>query len=510
MRHLLLLTVLSLCAGSSLSGDVPDSMVVGGKALELVENRQLSFRVDGRASGVWLSPNGAKVACLFESGSQDQSSFSIRMCTIPSTGGRVVPLMSCSRKSEDDIPPGYDQWCPRVYRSGLVSWSPNSRLIAFPADHVTCTAVDGDAIVSKKRFIVVVGDPGARRATFALSDWDEMRGPIFWSPDSGKLACVLYRTVRGQQDESDKDVFDLRVFDVVSGTAQTVHTANGDIELLGWHNDGKSLLCNILSVENVWQECEVSIADGSVRTIMERQDRGQLSPDGKYVVLSEGPGTRVEDRVTGKVLDIVKSDPYFFILWSPDSRMFAYRRKVVVEDDRRKGRLDMLWIACVEEHKANHMCVALDHDGGAPSWSDDCRKLAYMSRDRAYVAEMDWRAPHSTEKLDAGIPLTEEEEKDMIVNGAHQLSLAINACTGDRDDTFPSAESFRNDVEPYLGGSDVMLRPGTDQYIVQYFPQPPIDQIKDPSGTVLATLDAGYDWQVVIYVDGHVKVVPKQ
>lgn len=513
MKHLLLLTVLSLCAGCALADTVPHSMVVGDKALELVENRQLSFRADGRASGVWLSPNGAKVACLFESDSQDKSSFSIKMCSIPASGGRAVPLMSCSRSSEHDIPPGYDQWCPPVHwlrKPGVVSWSPNNRLIAFPADHVTCANIDGDAVVWKKRFIVVVGDSGAPRATFALLDSDEMRGHIFWSPDSGKLACVLYRTVPGPQDEVDEDAFDLCVFDVVSGTTQTVHTSPNDIELIGWHNEGKSLLCSILSPENVWQVCEVAIADGSVRTVMERQDRGQLSPDGKYLLLSEGPGMRVEDRVTGKVLDIVKSDPYFLIEWSPDSRMLAYRRKLDVEDDHRKGWLDMLWIACVEEHKANHMCVALDVYFRTTSWSDDCRKLAYISRDRAYVAEMAWRAPNSSEKLDAGIPLSEEEEKEMMVNGAHQLGLAIASYTGDYDDTFPSAESFRSDIEPYLGGSKVMLRPGTDQYIVQYFPQPPIGQIEDPSGTVLATLDAGYDWQVVIYVDGHVKVVQKQ
>jgi len=537
MRCLLLLTVLSLCAGSTLAGTVPDSMVVGDRALELVENRQLSFRVDGPASGVWLSPNGAKVACLFESDSQDKSSFSIRMCSIPSSGGRVVPLMSCSRKSEDDIPPGYDQWCPRVYplhEPGVVSWSPNSRLIAFPAIHVTRAEVDGDNIVSEGRFIVVAGDSGARRATFALSNSDEMRapvaivqadtwaatfalsdsdemhGPIFWSHDSGKLACVLYRTVPGPQDEVDKDVFDLCVFDVASGTAQTVHTSGNDIELIGWHSEGKSLLCNILSTESVWQVSEVSVADGSVRTVMERQDRGRLSPDGKYLLLSEGPGMRVEDTATGKALDIVESDPYSFIEWSPDSRMFAYRRKVDVEDDHRKGRLDMLWIACVEDHKANHMCVTLDEDFRTASWSDNCRKLAYISRNRAYVAEMAWRAPNSSEKLDAGIPLSEEEEKDMMVKNASQLGHSILVSASDRDGTFPSAESFRNDIEPYLGGRDVMLRPGTDQYIVQYFPQPPIGQIESPSDTILAILDAGYGWQVVIYVDGHVKVVPKQ
>ena len=126
------------------------------------------------------------------------------------------------------------------------------------------------------------------------------------------------------------------------------------------------------------------------------------------------------------------------------------------------------------------------------------------------MAELAWRELDARGKAEAGLPLDEEEEKQIIVENALQVGLALTRYAMDWDDKFPAADSFRQDIEPYLRTPNFMLRPGTDQYIVQYTQLPPLSQIKDTTNTVMATLDAGFSWQVVVYADGHVKVVPKQ
>lgn len=507
MKRLLLMVVSMLLFGQASARDDIHSMVVGGKVLELVENRQLTFRADGQATGVWISPNGASVACLFGTGTDGSGPISVKMCVLPSTGGRAVTLMSLTLTSEDDLSPGFDQWTPDIAILNdpkAVSWSPNSRMIAFPATNITCVEADGEILTSEKRSVVVMTASGTRTAAFALPEEYDLVDGLYWSRDSRRLACVFCDWKLNHM------LFHLCVLDIATGKVETIHTSSGSIEIRGWHGD--AVLCCIQDEQKVLQECEVSLAERSVRTIMATREQVRVSPNGERLLPLSGETIRIENRITGKVMEIAKSSPHAFLGWSPDSRMIAYMRGLSVEGESRDSdpRLKMLWIACLEEHNMNRMCAALAVDHWSNAWSDDGRKIAYIHRDRAYVAELDWRAPEPYEKLLAGLPLSEDEEKELITNSAKQVGLAVYSYMSDHDDQFPSASTFRTDIEPYLKNTDVMYRPGTDQCIVQYSDLPPISEIKYPSTTPMATFDAGYDWHVVVYVDGHVKVAPKK
>ena len=79
----------------------------------------------------------------------------------------------------------------------------------------------------------------------------------------------------------------------------------------------------------------------------------------------------------------------------------------------------------------------------------------------------------------------------------------------DWDGEFPPADRFMKALGPYMGRQDIFFRPGTQQNVFQYFPQTNMSDISSPSDTPIGIFDIGYGWKIVLYADGHVKVVQK-
>ncbi len=523
-RSMFLFAVILLLTYCARADDDLHRMVVGERFLELVENRQITYRADGQVSGAWISPNGASLLCQFDADAEgDAPEPASRLVIMPRSGGRPVPLTTGLDVRGGQLPAEADELVPMMQDLGIETslvWSPNSRLIALPAMHTTYKrSSDGQSLEqsSQQTCIAVMSASGNRQMVFSLSGLGELDSPLVWSTDSKKIACTL---ISSQEGEDGKGWLSYRlcVLDLASGSAQTVRTGKDPMVPVGWGSDGKAVSFAERRVKTqVWQFMEASLDGKSVRTVGEYADPNRTSPNGVYQLLNQdGTGIRIEDRSTRKQIAVVKSTDVLGLGWSPDSRMLMYYRLQTIEGENGTAYepITTLWLVYVAGAKRNHMCIALDAELGysnpIPTWSTDCSKLAYISRGRACVAELTWTELDADGKLEAGLPLTEEEEKDMIVRNASQLAKSILSYTADQNDRFPPAESFRKDIEPYLPSADAFLRPGTDQYIVQYFPQPPISQIESTSDTMLATLDAGYGWQVVLYVDGHVKVVQKQ
>ena len=515
MGRRLFLAACVLLLGCYVSADDDiHSMIVGDRTLELVENRQITYRADGKVCGVWISPNGASVVCQFESDAEkDLGSLGPKLSVVRSSDGRAVPLKIGLQGQSDELVPMMND----LFIAGSLAWSPDSRLIAFPARHIKYEPSNGGKTpnpLEETSCIAVMNSSGSRQTVFSLSGTGELASALVWSPDSKKIACALIALA---EDGTSEDSVRLCILDLSDGSMKIVRSETGRVLVpLDWQSDGKALSFAQRAVKSPeWQVLEISLNDRSVRTIGDYADPHDMSPNGAYRLLnSGGKGIRLEDRSSGKAIDLAASPEVYPCGWSSDSRMLLYYRLETIKGE--KGVSDqvikMLWAASVEGTRRNHMCVALDielRDDG-PSWSADCLKLAYASRGRAYVAEMAWTDLDAEGKLKAGLPLTEEEEKEIITRNASQLAKDILVCASDNNDTFPSADAFRKNIGPYVVDPSIMLRPGTDQYIVQYFPQPPIDQIESTSDTMLAILDAGYGWQVVAYVDGHVKVVQKQ
>lgn len=524
-RGLILIASVLLLACCASADDDMHSMVVGDKLLTLSENRQITYGADGTVCSVWISPNGVNLVCRFKSDADKDSDgpeFVLRI--VPASGGRAIPLKTGPDIIPGQLPAECDELVPTMYDldiPNVLAWSPNSRMFAFPADHIAYKrSSDGTDLErsSEQCCIAVMNTSGNRQAVFPLSGLGNLIGPLVWSPDSKKIACALAAWEKKASGKSEISNI-LCVLDLATGSVQSLLTEKDRAVFpVGWRSDGKAVsFAERPAKAYTWQFMEASLDGKPTRIIGDYADPEDLSPNGAYRLMNRyEDGVRIEDRSTGKTIDLVKFKNTLFSGWSPDSRMVAYYRGETIKTDDGNpdgSRIEMLWVASVEGKKRNHMCFAVSTQLGSwvepPTWSADCTKLAYVSRSRAHVAELVWKELDARGKSEAGLPLTEEETKEIMIMNGHQLGLGIMRYMSDHDDTLPSADTFRQDVSPYIDPS-VMLRPGTDQYIVQYTQLPPLSQIKDTTNTVMATLDAGFSWQVVVYADGHVKVVPKQ
>jgi hypothetical protein len=173
------------------------------------------------------------------------------------------------------------------------------------------------------------------------------------------------------------------------------------------------------------------------------------------------------------------------------------------------------WITDIKQKKYNHLFVASmeqnkSSNGGCLSWSDNSRKFAYSSMGRLYVAELGESVFTTDEKIEAGIPLTEEETKECLTSNAKQLGLAIMQWCQDWDEKLPDEGNINQDLLPYMANKNLFYNPGTTENVFRYIkPGHSIAEIEKPAETVMGVMDAGYDWQIDLFADGHVKLRKK-
>lgn len=487
------------------------SMVVGNEIWELSETRQLTTRTDGNVGIAMLSPDGKYVAYL----SFDEPGKTIRFCTVKSSGGRPGVIMESKIDMDvtdsEEVLFGKNIWIPFSNVSDSpFSWSPDGRLIAVPAEHIFFSKSGSLDEV----WMLTYTQSGIRQKSFLIPTESELSGPILWSPDAHKFATVCRndpRRLSGQsvpQDISNRHAkYNILVFDAVRGSMQTaVSDADKPPDLERWSSDGKAL--RYLVDRQLW---EVRLDGKPGRMISEDYKYDENSPDGTLQLIMDRPGINVKKCATGEVVEIAKSPNARFCGWTPDGKMIVYRRNEAVSDEQNLKRkpLSSLWLASAETHKLSHMCLALDsEEHQAPTWSNDCMKVAYLYRNRIYLSELTKRPLSPDWKLENGLPLSEEEEKNMLLANAKQIGTGLAMYQSDWDGNYPSADNFQQELYPYLRNSNVFFRPGTEQVVFRYFP-PNMLPITDYAGTVVGEMDVGYGWKVVLYADGHVKIIKK-
>lgn len=332
-----------------------------------------------------------------------------------------------------------------------------------------------------------------------------------WSPDSSKIAMILI-TSTGKTLKQE-----IGVVDINSRSVETVpipYDGSG-CQLHSWKKDGRSLYW--LGVRSANQTTLTFELNETSRVTEETKmiDADyplEASPDGALVARDLPSSVTVANRITGEVVEVFREPgDRLFAGWAPNGRMFAYRGKsqeLGDETGARKRRLKSLWLASVEENSVNHMCVALDSEPWSlPSWSEDCMKMAYISDGVVHLAEFKWKELTAQHKLAAGIPLNEDEEREILMANAKQIGAAMAMFSNDWNDKWPDAADLLNSLEPYLLDRDLFFRPGTGVMSFQYFP--PTVPIERPAETAIGWFDVGYGWRVVLYADGHVKSVPK-
>ena len=481
-------------------------MVIGDRGLELLDTTRLTTHNDGEVRGAWISPDGRYVAYIAESAE------GARLCMVRSSGGRADVLLAADLR---DFASSARTQIEMPVLDIPAAWSPDSSVIAFPVRYaVPETGAEPESAGLR---LLVMTPAGMRRASFELpkDTWFRFRDRMQWSPDSHRFACPVrvLRSKPGAQPEKRELRSEVFVFDIERMSAQTVlSTVSSAVRLDSWSADGRDLSYCVRSADGMGWQLRVSGLDGKPDVLVrEVKSVPQKSPDGVWQV-ADKPGLSIENSATGEIKEIFK-DYYFDVVgWTPDSKMVAYAGACTMKDEpgQRVRELNSVWLAIPEPHKRNHMCAALDHDADAGvSFSNDGMRMAYVCQGRAYVAELGWVALEFDDKLAAGIPLTEDEEKLCLMNNAKQIGTAINMFQNDNEDRYPSGDEFQTAVLDYCRNNSIFCRPGQDVPIFQYFPLGSESEIKDVANTMVGMFDVGYGWQVILYADGHVSVKPK-
>ena len=474
-------------------------MLADGKMLELAETRQLTLRAHGEAMIASISPDGKYVAYTDTDSSND------RLCLVRTTGGQPSVIMARPAGSDEDGFVG-EIWEPHVNYCWHVAWSPDSGLFALPVSHVFLSEKSSPFEYG----IAVYRSSGALRTYAQLRGFADAMGPFRWSPDGSKLACTFFIRER-DVPKGTKPTQQLIVLDISSGSLQSlVSRQTKDIKLESWRADGKAIQYTI-SEGGETQLREVTLDGKKDEVIQGDYSAGMKSPDGVLQAVG-GSGLSIRNCLTGEVIEVLETLDGKVLGWSSNSKMFVYQKATVVKDEtgKRRRTLNALWLAAAEANPFNHMCAALDAYGDEPpTWSKDCMKMAYASDGRVYVAEFVWKDLTASDKLEAGIRLTEEEEKNVLTANAKIIGASMFMYAADNDHKFPPGDTFSQDLMDYLRGANLFNRPGTNQMAFQYFPLGNIADVKYPATTMIGMFDVGYGWQIVLYADGHVQIVPK-
>ena len=473
------------------------SMVVGKKALELSESRQITYGPELVLAAA-ISPDGKRVAYI----SEKENTISFCIARTNGTSATAV-ISSAYYYNSADRPAEGETWNfnTQIPWSSQIAWSPDSKHIAIPATKNTWNPTSN----TEQSCILILAYNGAYESTLMPpQSYSKIDSPSF-SPNSNKLVTAVSG---GQQEQPEIAVV---VYDVSSKSGQVVYSQPyALVEFDKWDSDEQSMRAFVFD-NNGYHYSRIPLNGQPSEIISERHKINTISPNDKLQILSKKPGIVVENISTGDATTVVTGNDLSFISWIPDNRTLLCHRKEKIYDkpNNRTRPLDTLWLVNVEATKMNTMCVALDYDGKTPTWSTDCTRMAYTCNERLYIAELNRRELTTKEKIAAGIA-TEEEEKALLLAGAKMLGIGFQLYTNNRDGAYPDEAKVIEALTSILPNGDLFYKPGTDQLIFKYIaPGVKESEIYDFSNTVIGELDLGRSWKVVIYTDAHARVVYK-
>lgn len=501
---LCILAVSNICAYSETESDDSydldiHSMIVGERALELTGTQQLTFDKNEVAdTNAYISPDGKYVA--YWTGPYGLET----LCIVKATGGKPRIVMAAPSEGLAPATPGvWDQWAPTIVADPV--WSPDSRYIVFEARHVG-KPESGDLFYESW---VVIFSTSGKSYNVLIPKGMSLMDPKVWHPDSTRFA------VEAQITDGEESKSQLALIDVVKESVQVINTEQSEyISLQGWDNTGNSLLYTADLDSGKSQLRKVTIDGSDDVLVSDNYETDGVSPDGAFRIIPKMEGADVVYVSSGAVIKSFPSWEPEFYWWTPNSRLIAYLKDQKISDGT-SGRYKVcttIWLASIGQNRIDTMCVALGADNYylPPSFSADSLSMAYVWRGQVFLAKLSWRDADIDEKQAVGIPLSEDEMKEIMMGNAKEIGIALALYMGDFEGEFPAEESFKDDIYPYLKNQDILSGPGTQDYVFKYYHQPNESEIDEPAETVIVTMDAGYSWQVNLYVDGHVTVGTKQ
>jgi len=477
------------------------SMLVGAQILEVGDNRQITLKSDGAVTGAEISPDGRYLVYGVDSNGR------LELRLTKSVGGATATLMDAPLDYDAPPmppPPGGETW--ELDADTDVCWSPDSSRFAFRAIH---RAWNGDQ-VAEKRYIVVFAARGSFLKSIPAPDGSV--SAMVFGPDSRTLYVGARLADRDNAESGLRTrTVGIQSIDTTTGTVQTVYSCDAhDIWILGLCDGGGSMLCTILA--KAGRHLRKVALDGSAEDVAgDPIEPGRCSPDCALAAVGD-TGISLRNMATQEKTVLIADPQVRFVRWSQDGKMLLYRQSEKVTDaaNQRSEQPNSLWLSLTKPGKLNNMCIALDYEGD-PSCSRECRKIAYVSQGQLYVAELSMREPTVPEKLAAGLPLTEDETKQVLATNGKQIALGMLMYSADNDGSLPPADSLAGALYAYLRDKNVFLRPGSQDNAFTYL-DPGANKWSDierPSETPIGQLDAGFGWVVVIYADGHVSIVPR-
>ncbi|MCX6345488.1 MAG: hypothetical protein NT018_10530 [Armatimonadetes bacterium] len=512
---ILLLVSITACAFAADSGI--HSMVVGEKALELVENRQLTFKADGKVESAVISPDGKSIVYCQK---DEPLSISVHMMKTSGSSAKIT-VKGAKRDSEisRDEHLNEDSW----QITGPAAWLPDSKSFAVATIHGkpidASTPKDDPAREDSTELAVILYTLDGKVKASVPIKMDAGAKPypetiMSFSPDSRRFA-ITYSLLAQHPDSGtglQNGPTQLGIIDMIDEPGRMLYSSKPEESnrygSVAWSSDGAAVVWS-----NVREVQKISVSDNKEEKLAESGPVAWYSPDGRFAVVTLSPGVTVEDLQTHKLTTVAKAADSAFVSWLPGSQMLLYTRPQTIKDDsgKRTRTLKTLWLACLAEHSRNAMCIALDVDNVAVSSSLDQSKIAYTSQGRLYVAELEWRKPTSEEKADAGLKLTEDEEKAVLVENAKRIGVGLEQLVMEKRGEMPFSAA---ELLSYVGDK-AFFRPGTDQMIFKFLLDADPWKVNEegkryiPGETVLGEFDAGYSWKIVVYLGGDLKVVQK-
>ena len=143
------------------------------------------------------------------------------------------------------------------------------------------------------------------------------------------------------------------------------------------------------------------------------------------------------------------------------------------------------------------------------AWSPTGKQVAFIANGDLCVSSLAAATdllPH--EKMAVGLKLSCDEERQLAMSNLKQIGLALIQYAQDYDEHFPPTKDIEQTLYPYLKTSDV-FSVGSTRWVYHGASNLALASVDSPADTVQATMDLPCA-HLVLFMDGHVKVFPKE
>jgi Tol biopolymer transport system component len=260
---------------------------------------------------------------------------------------------------------------PLIRASDPISWSPDGQYIAYVADHEV-----NDNSLNKDIYLVSLADFSVRNLTQTPTKSES--SPL-WTPDSRTLGFVA------RSSDSNLVTTEATFYGVDISSSQTRYqiTFPGDLfePGLGLASGGIRFSVNEQDSIGTLFEIFVGKEDTSLKSVFRVRHQSldfTWSPDGRWLVynafINVRPSLQVFDMNTLQAHEFasVRAER---IVWSPDSRHFAY----TTQEESESGSHKTAYIGNVETGEQKAITPSNKDDYYTPIWSPDGRQVVVVS-----------------------------------------------------------------------------------------------------------------------------------